>query len=187
MRTGSRQRRAVDLGTGLMLLAALALLVGDRLGPAWRSARAVEVGGLLPAGLRVRSLAAGDTLSVAGAGPTLLLFFRSDCPACARNLGAWRTLLARAGHRVRPLAAGLERPSPALAWVRERLPRALAVRPLEPSDFLARLAVRRVPATLLVGPGDRLLFRRDGVLAPADLDSLLVLAGPGLSSRGDGR
>jgi len=177
----------VDLGTGLMLLAAIVLLVGDRLRPAWRSARAVEVGGLVPTGLQVRSLAAGDTLSVAGNGPTLLLFFRSDCPACARNLEAWRELLARAGDRVRPLAAGLEPPAPALTWVRERLPRALAVRPVEPSDLLGRLAVRRVPATLLVGPGGRLLFRRDGVLGPAGLDSLLVLAGPGLSSRGDGR
>lgn len=177
MPTGRRHRRLVDAGTGLMLLAAAWLVVEDRVVPAWRAARVVEVGGRVPAGLRVRSLAAGDTLPVAGATPTLLLFFRSDCPACARTAGAWRRLLARAGGGVRPLAVGLEPAGPALAWVRSRLPGALAVRPLEPADLLHRLAVRRVPSTLLVGPSGRLLYRRGAVMGRADVDSLLALAG----------
>lgn len=173
----TRRHRLMDLGTALMVLAAAALVAEDRLLPAWRASRVVEVGERVPADLRVRSLATGDTLPVRGSMPTLLLFYRSDCPACGRAVPAWRRLVARAGGRVRPLAVGLEAEEPALAWVRSELPRALAVRPVDPEDFLHRLAVRRVPSTLLVGADDRLLHRRSAVPSRAEVDTLLALAG----------
>lgn len=175
MESGTRRHRMMDLGTALMVLAAVALVVEDRLLPAWRASRVVEVGEAVPDGLRVRTLASGDTLTVAASMPTLLLFYRSDCPACARAAPAWRDLVARAGGRLRPLAVGLEDEGPALAWVRSKLPRSLGVRPLAPDDFLHRLAVRRVPSTLLVGADDRLLYRRSAVPTAAVVDSLLAL------------
>lgn len=177
MRRETRRRRLLDLGTTFMVLAAAGLLVESRVLPAWRASRIVEVGERLPDELRVRSLVADDTLDVDAALPTMLLFFRSDCPACDRALPAWRRLVRVGGGRVRSLAVALEPPGPALAWVRRELPAALAVRPERPEELLRRLAVRRVPTTLLVGSRGRLRYRREGVPGAVDGDSLLALAG----------
>lgn len=177
MAARARRHRLVDLATAAMALAAVAVAAGSRMPAAWRGSDTLEVGDRAPAGLRVRTLPAGDTLAVAGGMPTLLLFYTSDCPACARAVSPWRRLLARSGPGVRPLAVGLEEEGPALAWLRSELPRALAVRPLQPAGFLERLGVERVPTTLLVGRGGRLLHRRVGVPTPAVVDRLLVLAG----------
>lgn len=173
----NRRLRLLDLGTALMALSAVALVAEDRLLPAWRESRVVEPGERVPAELAVRALAAGDTLALAAAAPTLLLFYRSDCPACARALPAWRRLVDRGGGRLRALAVGLEEETAALAWVRAELPRALGVRPVEPTRFLDRLGVRRVPTTVLVGADDRLLHRRSGVPTAAEVRRLLALAG----------
>lgn len=173
----TRRQRLMDLGTAAMVVAAAALVAEDRVVPAWRASRVVEPGERVPAGLSVRSLAAGDTLRVDAAVPTLLLFYRSDCPACGRAAPAWRRLVDRGGGRLRALAVGLEAEEPALAWVRTELPRALGVRPVAPREFLGRLRVRRVPTTMLVGADGRLLHRRSGVPTAADVRRLLVLAG----------
>lgn len=171
-----RRHRMMDLGTALMVLAAAALLVESRLLPAWRARGIVEVGDRVPGELAVEVLATGDTLALRAGTPTLLLIFQSDCPACARAVPPWRRLLARSGTRVRALAVGLERKASALAWVRAKLPRALGARPLDAPSFLRRLAVGRVPATILVGPDDRLLHRRGGVPTAFAVDSLSELA-----------
>lgn len=173
----NRRHRLMDLGTALMVAAAVALVAGDRLLPAWRASRVVEPGDRVPAALAVRTLAAGDTLAVAAATPTLLLFYRSDCPACRRALPAWRRLVDRGGGRLRTLAVGLEGDGPALAWVRAELPGALGVRPVDRPGFLRRLGVDRVPTTMLVGADDRLLHRRAGVPTAADVRRLPGLAG----------
>lgn len=178
MDTRRRHQRLLDAGTVILLVGAAAVAARGRLPTAWRSSRVVEVGQTVPRELRLAGLATGDTITASASMPTLLLFFRSDCAACDRTLPAWRRLLARAGPRLRPLAVGLEPPPAALAWVRSELPDALAVRPLEPDDLLERLAVRRVPATLLIGPRGRLLYRRTGVLAAGEVDSVRALAGP---------
>ncbi len=180
----ARRHRIMDLGTVLLVLTAAALVVESRALPAWRASRVVEVGEEVPDGLRVRSLASGDTLAVRASMPTLLLLYRSDCPACGRALPAWRRLVARSGGGVRPLAVALEPEAPALAWVRSELPRALGVRPLDRGGFLRRLAVRRVPTTMLVGADGRLLHRRSGIPGPRDVDRLLALAGARAPSGG---
>lgn len=172
-----RRRRLLDLGTAFMVLTAAGLLVESRVLPAWRASRIVEVGERLPDDLTVRSLVAEDTLDVDAALPTLLLFFRSDCPACDRALPAWRRLVRVGGSRIRSLAVALEPPGPALAWVRRELPAALAVRPERPEELLRRLAVRRVPTTLLVDRRGRLRYRREGIPGAAEVDSLLALTG----------
>lgn len=177
MAARQRRHRLVDLGTAAMALVAVAVAAGGRLPPAWTDAGALEVGDRVPSGLRVRTLPAGDTLTVAGGMATLLLFYASDCPTCARTVPVWRRLLARAGAGVRPLAVGLEEEGPALVWARSELPRGLTVRPLEPEAFLRRLGIERVPTTLLVGTRGRLLDRRVGVPTPAGVDRLLALAG----------
>lgn len=172
-----RRFRLLDLGTALMVVAAAALVVEDRLLPAWRATRVVEPGERVPVHLSVRALATGDTLAVTAGTPTLLLFYRSDCPACERAVPGWRRLVDRGGGRLRTLAVGLEDEATALAWVRAELPRALGVRPVEAPDFLRRLRVRRVPTTMLVGADGRLLYRRSAVPTPAEVRRLLVLAG----------
>lgn len=172
-----RRQRLLDLGTALMVVAAAALVAEDRLLPAWRAARVVEPGERVPAHLSVRALATGDTMAVVAGVPTLLLFYRSDCPACERAAPGWRRLVERGGGRLRTLAAGLEEEEAALAWVRAELPRALGVKPVGGADFLRRLRVRRVPTTVLVGADGRLLHRRSAVPTAAEVRRLLVLAG----------
>lgn len=171
------RQRTMDLATGLLLLAAAGLLVESRVLPAWRASRVLEPGDAVPDGLGVRSLVAGDTLVVDAAMPTLLVFFRSDCPACERTAPVWRRLVDRGGGRLRSLAVGLEPDASALAWVRRELPAALAVRPVGTGELLHRLGVRRVPSTLLVDAGGRLRYRGEGVPGAAEVDSVLALVG----------
>lgn len=172
----------LDLGTGALVVTALAVVIHDRVVPELRRRAEVEVGEELPDDLDYRLLASNDTVAAAEPGPALHLVFQSTCPACARTLPGWREILtARPG--VRSYAVGLEEADRALAYVRDHLPEALAVRPVAEAAFIRHLKIRVVPTTLVTDAGGRLAWRKDGVLAGADVDEILALLSP--STRGD--
>lgn len=175
MQRRRRWQRWLNAGTAVLVLVALGTLVRERILPAWRSRAEVRAGEKVPEGLRYRTLASADTLSVRLPAPTLHLVFQSGCPACRDNLPAWRRLLARS-RGVRALAVGLEPPEPALAYVREQLSTALAVRPLDVNRYVRILRISVVPTTFLLDGGGRLVWRRAGRLSERDLASVAALA-----------
>lgn len=173
----STRDRLLDAGTGLLLAAAAAFLIQDRVLPALRGERAVEVGGSLPRELAFEALASRDTVMVPAGATTLLLVLQSSCPACRAVSPAWADLLRRRDPEVRVLAVAMEAPDDGLAYVRSRLPGALAVRPLVPERFLQILRVRAVPTTLVVGPDHTVRYRRSGLLDDVEGERLLALVG----------
>lgn len=173
----SARNRMLDAGTGLLLVGAAALLVQDRLLPALKERQAVEVGRPLPTEIPFEALASGDTVVAPAGAPTLLMVLQSGCPACRAVAPAWADLVRRRRPDVRVLAVALEPPEQGLAYVRSRLPGALAVRPLAPDRFLRTLEVRAVPTTLVVGPDRVLRYRRSGLLDDIEAGRLLRLVG----------
>lgn len=165
--------RWLNGATAVLLAAAVALLARDRLLPAWRAHRVVEVGETVPGDLGLVSLATGDTAALERFRPALLLYFQSTCPACTRNLPAWRRLLEKRPPGVPAVAVGLERRLPALRYAREQLPGALAVGPADRNRTTHLMGVRAVPTTQLVDGSGRLLWSRTGVLTAADVDRVL--------------
>ncbi len=175
---GGRRRwdRILDVGTGLVLLLALALVVDARVLPAWRASTAVEIGERFPADLTFRTLASGEPVSPGHGAATLLLVYRSDCPACRRLAPRWRALTADVRPEVRVFAVALEPAEPALAYARRELDGALAVRPESRDRFLRIAAVEAVPTTLYLDDRGRLRVRRTGELSDHDLSVLLDAA-----------
>lgn len=167
--------RWLNAGTAILVIVALATLARERILPAWKGRDEVSLGEKVPERLRYGALASGDTLSVRPPASTLHLIFQSGCPACRDNLPAWRRLLD--GSRgLRAFAVGLEPPEPALAYVREQLPAALAVRPLDLDGYVRILRITVVPTTLLLSASGRLVWRRAGRLSERDVASLLATA-----------
>lgn len=174
----STRDRLLDAGTGLLLAGVLALLVRDRVLPAWRARQAVEVGRDVPEELVFEALASGDTITAPSEARTLLLVLQSSCPACRAVVPAWTDLVRRRDPSVRVLAVALEAPEPGLAYVRARLPDALAVRPVSTGRFLRRLAIRAVPTTVVIDRDRRLRYRRSGLLDDVEAAALLRLVEP---------
>lgn len=179
MRGGSEPDKAaardrwLNGATAVVLVLAAALFVRDRVLPAWRARQVVEVGERVPESLSLVTLATGDTVRLGRLRPALLLWFQSTCPACGRNLPAWRRLVTERPPEVRVAAVGLEDPVPALAYVRREIPDALAVRTGDRARATRIMGVEAVPTTQLVGVDGRLLWSGSGVLTTADVDRVL--------------
>lgn len=177
--------RWLNGATAVVLVLAAALFARDRVLPAWRARQVVEVGERAPDSLTLVTLATGDTIRLGRMRPSLLLWFQSTCPACGRNLPAWRRLVAERPPDVRVAAVGLEGPVPALAYVRRELPEALAVRTGDRARATRIMGVEAVPTTQLVGTDGRLLWSGSGVLTSADVDRVLRRARGDLASGSD--
>lgn len=179
MRTGRRAHggpaydRWLNGATAVVLVLAVALFVRDRALPAWRARQVVEVGERTPDALTLVTLASGDTIRLDRLRPSLLLWFQSTCPACGRNLPAWRRLVAERPPEVRVAAVGLEDPTSALAYARDKLPDALAVRAGDRARATRIMGVEAVPTTQLVGGDGRLLWSETGVLTAAEVERVL--------------
>jgi len=175
MRRG--EKPGIDLwlngATAVLLIVGCALLVRDRILPAWRDLQVVEVGDEVPDDLTLVSLPSRDTTALEGLRPALLLYFQSTCPACARNLPAWRRLMEERPAGLPAVAVGLEEALPALGYVREELPGAVAARPEDRSRMTRLMGVEAVPTTQLVGEDGRLLWSRSGVLSASDVERVL--------------
>lgn len=190
MRRG--EKPGIDLwlngATAVLLIVGCALLVRDRILPAWRDLQVVEVGDEVPDDLTLVSLPSRDTTALEGLRPALLLYFQSTCPACARNLPAWRRLMEERPPGLPAVAVGLEEALPALGYVREELPGAVAARPEDRSRMTRLMGVEAVPTTQLVGEDGRLLWSRSGVLGASEVERILDRArraapdGPGPSA-----
>jgi len=96
-----------------------------------------------------------------GAGPALLLFFRSTCPACERNAPQWQALMRSVPVGVRKVGFAVEELGSALDWARRHR---LALDDIlilqRPDDW----AIPAVPATLLVGKDGKVREVKIGVL-----------------------
>lgn len=160
------------MGTGLVLLLAVGLLVHDRLLPELRRAGEVEVGEAVPEALAYQNLASHRLEGPVAPGPAIHLVFQSGCPACGRNLPRWEEILS-ARPEVRSYAVGIEPPEPGLRYARRHLPTAIPVRPTEEREYLRRLRIHAVPATLVVDGAGRLVWRGLGVLGSADVEEIL--------------
>lgn len=165
--------RWLNGATAVLLAAAVALLARDRLLPAWRAHQVVEVGEEVPGDLALVSLATGDTAALASFRPALLLYFQSTCPACTRNLPAWRRLLEERPSGVPAVAVGIEPRVTALGYAREELPGAVAARPADRSRITRLMGVEAVPTTQLVDGSGRMVWSRTGVLTADDVRRLL--------------
>ncbi len=177
--------RTLSLVTGAALLAALYLILAERVLPAVRGEPArVAEGERLPGELVFEPLdvpVAGTrspgTIRLPAERPVLLLVFSSTCPACYANLPAWgRVLDAADGTLV--LAVGLERQRlAAAAYARGNLPVARAVVPKQPRRFAGVLGVDIVPFTALVDARGVVRFAHRGRLDAKAVSRLIEALG----------
>jgi hypothetical protein len=165
--------RALSLMTAAVAVTAMYFLTTERVIPALRGEPvAVAEGERLTESFELRRLGASRDeereIRVPGARPYLLLVFSPACPACYTNRAAWREVIDAVSGSVRVLAVALERDgSTARAYVRENLPGAVAVQPLEPRRFGDALGVRVVPFTAIIDSDGAVRFMRQGSLDPA--------------------
>ncbi|MFO7588657.1 MAG: hypothetical protein R6X22_11360 [Gemmatimonadota bacterium] len=168
---GSWKTWLVNGATGLALVAAVGLLVRDRVLPSLRERGIADPGERVPAELRVVDLARGDTIALRRLGPSTLLAVLSTCPACERSAPAWRDALGRSPGRLGVLLLGnADREA---EWAAREIPGAEAFLPLDREELLRRLRIRVVPTALAISPGGVLLERREGPVGPDEAAELL--------------
>ncbi len=182
--------RALDLVTAAVAVVAIYVVVTERIAPRLRGRQAPLVTGeRLVQELEFRGLAGSDAeleeeaIVVPDGRAALLLVFVSTCPACSRNLPAWRRAMARAGVEVRRLAIAIEPDrGAARQYARLNLPRAKAVEPLDTEGFVAALGVDVVPFTALIAGDGTVAYLRRGRLDSMAVETLRralgALSGP---------
>lgn len=164
--------RTLNISTAAIVAVAAYFLVSERVIPALRGDAAPAVQGEeLEGSLEFQPLGEGSVgagvgpIAIPGPRPALLLVFSTTCPACYANLPAWRQIVTAAADRASVLAVTLESDRAAVrAYVGEKLPGAIAVRPTEPQRFVDGLGVSVVPFTVLVDAGGTVGYMRRGVL-----------------------
>ena len=167
-----RSRRGVlmDLLTALVAVAAVTLLVRERLIP-WLEDRAiVDPGDPVGSELALVDAVSGDSVRLSKDSSAVLLVFRSTCPACERVAPAWSRMVGLAGTTV--IAIGLEPSASAARFVESRLPGARPTVPADPDRFARLFRVQAVPTTLVIDRRGRLASRRTGPLEESDLAEL---------------
>ena len=172
-----KRQRLLDAGTAVALVLAVALMIEARVLPAWRARSVVEVGEEVPADLGFTVLATGERIQLDRGLPTLLLVFRSDCPACRAVAPRWRELGRSVMGGARVFAVGLEPHATALPYATEQLPDAVGVVPRSRERFLRVLDLTAVPATLLIDADGRLRYRREGTTTEVDVAAVRRIAG----------
>ena len=167
-----RTRRAIamDSLTALVAVAAVALLVRERLIP-WLEDRAiVDPGDSVGSELALIDALSGDSIRVSPDSPAVLLVFRSTCAACDRATPVWSRVAGWAGTAV--IAIGLEPAASAGRYAKSRLPGARPAVPADPRRFARLFRIHAVPTTLVIDRGGRLASRRTGPLEESDVAEL---------------
>jgi thiol-disulfide isomerase/thioredoxin len=100
---------------------------------------------------------------------TVLLFFLSSCPTCHRMLPEWNRAYQRLAKGVKVVGVMLDQEPP--GWFAIN-PVAFPVVRSPGRDFLNTYKVHRVPVTLRVGAGGKVLDVGQGVLDPIRLGDL---------------
>jgi hypothetical protein len=105
------------------------------------------------------------TLAATGR-PTLLIVFRSTCPACERNAATWKELGVAAQGKAGVVALNLEGPDVAEAWLRRQgiLPDELLL-PTAPDQYVAAWSIGAVPLTIVTDGANIVRFAHVGVLS----------------------
>lgn len=167
--------KALNSATWLLTAGAVALVVHERVVP-WVRETAIVDPGESVSEPDLRDASTGDSVRFVRGVPTLVLVFRSTCPACQRALPGWREAMRSGAWQV--LAVGLESVPAAAAYVGSNLPGARLVRPASPQEFTWKYRIRVVPTTLAIDREGRLALRRAGPLEADDLADLrrLVVA-----------
>lgn len=164
---------AITIGA---VVAALYLVVTERVLPAVRGpTEPVLEGERLPSPLSFERLGGGGdegpsegVVRAPGELPTILMVFDTSCPACYRNLPAWRELIDAGRGESLALAVGLDGDtSRARAYARRHLAGTLAVRPADRRGLLETLGISIVPFTAIVAPDGELEFVHHGTLDSA--------------------
>jgi thiol-disulfide isomerase/thioredoxin len=100
---------------------------------------------------------------------TVLLFFLSSCPTCHRMLPEWNRALQRLPKGVKVVGVLLDREPP--GWFAIN-PVAFPVVRSPGREFLDTYKVHRVPVTVRIGAGGKILDVGQGVLDPIRLGDL---------------
>lgn len=173
----SSGRRRMDwLLNGLTVVAlavAIGLVARDRVVPALRERRIVDPGERIPAGILLRNLSTGDTVTLGSLAPATILVFLTTCPACGSSTPAWREALGRAPDSKLITVAVGNHPD-AAAWTARELPGMPTLQPLDMAGFLGALRIQVVPTAFSIGIDGRMLDRREGVLSPDEAWTLLT-------------
>lgn len=157
----------LNVATVTIALAAGTVFVNDRVRPAIAERARLDPGESLGEPLLLRKISTGDTISLGGSAPTLVIVFQSTCNVCERLAPVWQSVAQSVGARL--LALGLESDSAAVVWLRRQVPMADPVAALELSKFLDRFRIRAVPTTLLLAEGQLQLIR----IGPLQSDDLI--------------
>jgi hypothetical protein len=168
------QSRIIDGATVALLLAAAVLFFDARRGGAQPQGAApppaLERDSRVPA-VEVTEGAGTRAALLGGAGQPghLVLFFRTDCPVCARQRPAWADLAARA--RAAGWAVTGVTTEPLTDAAKGYLGAGLRVVQM---DFATaeRLRTTVVPTTLAVSAGSSVLLHHPGLLSAAATDSI---------------
>lgn len=110
---------------------------------------------------------------VSGANPTLVILFRSTCPACERTAPQWRQIPSENDESVKVLAVNAEGPSTALQWLARH--RIVANEVLVPEDLQAMIAdwkVSSVPLTVVINRSGRVTWAQLGALDEATVATI---------------
>lgn len=169
---GRRSRRgvALDVLTWVVALAALAMVVRERLIP-WLEDRAlVEAGDRVGSDLALIDALSGDSIRIPRDSPALVLVFRSTCAACDRAAPVWARIARWPG--ISAVAVGLEPAAAAASYVMSRFPDARPAVPADPNRFTRLFRIQVVPTTLVIDREGRLASRRTGPLEESDVVGL---------------
>jgi len=112
----------------------------------------------------------GDSIAFQTGAATLLLVFRSTCPACKRAVPVWNRLAADGSWQT--TAIGLESPGAAVAYAGDHLPSARVAVPGDIDRFTRRFRISVIPTTLVIDREGRLVARHAGPLEESDVQAL---------------
>lgn len=176
MVTRTRGGLALDLLVGLMALIALSFVVRERVVPWIEDRSIVDPGELVGDRLSLEDASTGDSIPWHPGVPTLLVVFRSTCPACGRAIPTWVELSSTGLWRT--TAVGLEPADDAARYAGTHLPLARAAVPRDIDAFVKRFRIRVVPTTLVIDREGRLAARHAGPLEASDVKALRRLVAP---------
>ena len=176
MVTRTRGGLALDLLVGLMALTALSFVVRERVLPWIEDRSIVDPGELVRDRLFLEDASTGDSIPWNPGAPTLLVVFRSTCPACQRAVPTWVELSSEGPWQT--TAVGLEPAADAARYARTHLPLARAAVPRDIDAFVKRFRIQVVPTTLVIDREGRLAARHAGPLEASDVQELRRLVAP---------
>ena len=135
----------------------------------------------VPVGKSVKSISGMDFLNTpvsitTRSRSTVLMLYSPTCPYCEKNWPSWSSVISHLQDRNVTLATVDLTASATPEFIAaKKTGRALAIKKLDPADFVA-LDLNLTPQTILIGGDSKVQKVWTGVLKPSDLETLLKLA-----------